>query len=325
MKDFIAELQRSYYNGEPLISNEEYDALIQRFPDSEVTIGHKGEVKHMFRMWSLDKKYPCRGDELPNLEPYIESPKLDGCAVDCLYINGEFVQGVTRGDGIKGRDITQNLKYLLPSWLDNAAPIMQITGEVVVTKAVSNARNYASGAMNLDSIQDFRSRVGEGGLMFIAYNVQTAEKECFSQAFHLDMQYLEAQGFYTILSDYTKKATTDGTIITDGLVYRLKSNNEYFNAGFTHKFPKGAFAVKQDDEGEWTTITDVIWQVGASGKVTPVCIVSEVTLEDAKVTRVTLNNVEYMSAMGITHIGQEVRIIRAGGIIPKIVEAKPYE
>lgn len=326
MKNFIKYLQQAYYDGNPLVSNEEYDALIRRFPDAEVSIGHKGECQHMFRMWSLEKKYPCRGDELPNLNPYIESPKLDGCAVDCLYVDGEFVQGVTRGDGVKGRDITQNLKYLVPAHLgDNYPPLLQITGEVVVTKSVPNARNYASGAMNLDSVQDFSSRLAEGGLMFITYNAQTSEKECFSHSFDLDMEYLENSGFYTILSDYTKKATTEGTIITDGLVYRLKSNNEYFNAGFTHKFPKGAFSVKQDGEGEWTTITDVIWQVGASGKVTPVCIVSEVTLEDAKVTRVTLNNVEYMSAMGITHIGQEVRIIRAGGIIPKIVEAKPYE
>lgn len=325
MKEFIAELQQAYYNGEPLVSNEEYDALVRRFPNAEVSIGHKGEVEHMFRMWSLEKKYPCRGDELPNLDNYIESPKLDGCAVDCLYINGQFIQGVTRGDGIKGRDITQNLKQLVPAFVSNSAPIMQITGEVVVTKSVKNARNYASGAMNLDSVQDFSSRVAEGGLMFIAYNVQTAEKECFSHAFRLDMQYLEEQGFYTILSDTVKKAVDNGTILTDGLVYRLKSNNDYFEAGFTHKFPKGAFAVKEDDEGEWTTITDVIWQVGASGKVTPVCIVEPVKLEDANITRVTLNNVDYMSAMGITHVGQKVRVIRAGGIIPKIVEALPYE
>ncbi|QQV88164.1 NAD-dependent DNA ligase subunit A [Vibrio phage Gary] len=321
MKQFIAELQRAYYDGEPLISDEEYDALIRRFPDAEVTIGHKGEEAHMFRMWSLEKKYPCRGDELPNLEPYIESPKLDGCAVDCLYINGKLVQCLTRGDGVKGRDITQNLEHLVPANVDYYAPIMQVTGEVVTTKDIENARNYASGAMNLDNGQEFMTRLMEGGLRFIAYNVQTCADGCLGAMYDNDMKELENLGFHTILSDNVKKAVEHGLIMTDGLVYRLKRNRAYFAAGFTSKYPKGAFAVKEDDEGEITTIENVIWGVGASGKVTPVAIVKEVVLEDAKVTRVTLNNVEYMKAMGITHIGQEVRIIRAGGIIPKIVEA----
>lgn len=321
MKEFIAQLQKAYYEGSPLISDEEYDALIKRFPDAEVTIGHKGEVKHMFRMWSLQKKYPGRGDELPNLEAYIESPKLDGCAIDCLYINGKFVQGLTRGDGVKGRDITKNLEHLVPATVDYYAPIMQVTGEVVTTKDIDNARNFASGAMNLDNGQEFMSRLVEGGLRFVAYNVQTSSDQCLGSMYKRDMKELEILGFHTILSDNVKKAVEQGLIITDGLVYRLARNRAYFAAGFTSKFPKGAFAVKEDAEGEITEIEDVLWQVGASGKVTPVCIVKEVVLEDAKVTRVTLNNVEYMNAMGITHIGQKVRVIRAGGIIPKIVEA----
>lgn len=321
MKQFIATLQQAYDAGEPLISDEEYDALVRRFPDAEVNIGHKGEVKHMFRMWSLEKKYPCRGDTLPNLDPYIKSPKLDGCAVDCFYVNGKFVQGLTRGDGIKGRDITQNLKELVPNSVDYYAPIMQVTGEVVCTLPIENARNFASGAMNLDDGAQFMSRIFEGGLQFIAYNVQTAADKCLGAYYDNDMRELGKMGFATILGSRVLEATETGEIITDGEVYRLRRNRDYFKAGFTAKFPKGAFAVKEDKEGEVTEIEDIIWQVGASGKVTPVAIVKEVVLEDAKVTRVTLNNVAYMEAMGITHIGQKVRIIRAGGIIPKIVEA----
>lgn len=324
MKKFIAELQKAYYDGEPLISDEEYDALIRRFPDAENNIGHKGEVKHMFRMWSLDKKYPCRGDELPKLDPYIESQKLDGCAVDCLYIDGKFVQGLTRGDGVTGRDVTQNLKELVPPMLDYYAPILQVTGEVVTTKDIDNARNFASGAMNLDKGSDFMSRLVEGGLRFIAYNAQTSADQGMGAMYKRDMQELEILGFHTILSKNVNKAVEDGLIMTDGTVYRLNRNRDFYKAGFTSKFPKGAFAVKEDEECVWTTLEDVVFQVGASGKVTPVGIVKEVLLEDAKVTRVTLNNVEYMSAMGITHIGQRVGLIRAGGIIPKIVEVEPY-
>ncbi len=319
---FVKQCQIHYYNGEPLISNEEYDALIRRFPNAEVSIGHKGEVKHMFRMWSLEKKYPCRGDELPlDLQRYVKSPKLDGCAVDCLYINGKLVQVLTRGDGVKGRDVTENVKELVPQEVNYGAPLFQVTGEVCTTKDIPNARNFASGAVNLDKPSEFMDRLFEGGLRFVAYNVQTEKDRGLSSRYTLDMETLGELGFYTILSDTVRRAVEEGVILTDGEVYRLDRNRDYFAAGFTSKFPKGAFAVKEDDEGEITVIEDVKWQVGASGKVTPVAIVKEVVLEDAKVTRVTLNNVEYMNAMGITHIGQEVRIIRAGGIIPKIVEA----
>lgn len=322
MKEFIEKLQQAYYDGEPLISDEEYDALIRRFPNAEVNIGHKGEVKHMFRMWSLQKKYPGRGDELPlDLSKYVKSPKLDGCAVDCLYINGKLVQILTRGDGIAGRDVTENVKELVPQSLNYGAPLLQVTGEVCTTKDIPNARNFASGAVNLDKPSEFMDRLFEGGLRFVAYNVQTEKDRCMSSRYTNDMETLQELGFYTILSENVRRAVEEGLMLTDGEVYRIDRNRLYFEMGFTSKFPKGAFAVKEDAEGEITTIEKVIWQVGASGKVTPVAIVAPIVLEDANVTRVTLNNVEYMNAMGITHIGQKVRVIRAGGIIPKIVEA----
>lgn len=327
MKEFIKQLQQAYYDGKPMVSNEEYDALIKRFPDAEDNIGQAGEIKHMFRMWSLDKKYPCRGDQLPaNLKDYIKTPKLDGCAVDLLYVRGEFEQGLTRGDGIKGRDVTDNLDLIVPAYIDGGFQdhiVMQITGEVVTTMSVANARNYASGAVNLKDDNEFLARVNEGGLTFVAYSIQIrSEMQGVEDWYFLDMSLLrDLGGFRTVVDADINRLCEEGAIPTDGEVYRLNSNSEYAKYGFTNKFPKAAFAVKEDEEGEITTIEDIKWQVGASGKVTPVAIVKEVVLEDAKVTRVTLNNLAYMELMGITHIGQEVRIIRAGGIIPKIVEA----
>lgn len=320
MKQFIKECQEAYYTGQPIISNEEYDVLVQRFPDAEDSIGPVGEVEHLFRMYSLQKKYPGRGDELPSLLPYTESPKLDGCAVDLLYVDGKLAQALTRGNGIKGSDVTANLMQIVPTCIDYAG-LVQVTGEVCTTRDVPNARNYASGAVNLDSDREFHSRVVEGGLLFVAYGVQTSKESGLTDTYEKDMELLYQQEFYTITSPYIVDCAEDGIIPTDGTVYRLNNNKAFYAAGYTSKFPKGAFAVKEDAEGEITTIEDIVWQVGASGKVTPVAIVAEVILEDARVTRVTLNNVAYMEAMGITHIGQEVRVIRAGGIIPKIVEA----
>lgn len=325
MKEFISQLQKAYYEGNPLISDEEYDALIQRFPDAEVSIGHKGEVKHMFRMWSLQKKYPGRGDELPlNLEQYVKSPKLDGCAVSLLYVEGKLVQCLTRGDGITGRDVTQNVSHIAPNIVPTKCKLLQVTGEVVALGSVENARNYASGAVNLDSSEDFIERVDKGSLVFVAYGVQSPVEYEYPTYFSTDMESLENLGFYTVLTQYVQDLCEDGICLTDGEVYRLDSNEEFFDAGFTSKFPKGAFAVKEDAECTWTTLLDVQFQVGASGKVTPVGILEEVVLEDAKVTKVTLNNVAYMEAMGITHKGQRVGLIRAGGVIPKIVQVQSH-
>lgn len=314
--------QDAYYAGVPLITNEEYDALVRRFPNGEVEIGTEGEIEHTFRMWSLDKLYPCRGDELPELTPYVESAKLDGCAISILYINGRFTQALTRGNGKKGNDISGNIATLVPDLLVGAPPLLQVTGEVCTTKDVKNARNFASGACNLDDFDEFIRRIHEGGLQFVAYGVNG---EGVNDTYTEDMDELACYGFETILTASISSLAASGAIPTDGIVYRLDNNKDYANSGYTSKFPKGAFAVKEDDECEWTTIEDILWQVGGSGKVTPVAVVSEVVIDDAKITRVTLNNIEYMKAMGITHIGQRVGVIRAGGIIPKIVDSEPYE
>ena len=319
--NFIKTCQDAYYAGAPIISDEEYDALVSKFPEGEHTIGTTGDTPHLYRMWSLEKKYPCRGDTLPtNLNDYIESPKLDGCAVSALFMAGKPVLGLTRGDGIQGKNILHNLRHLLPKQLSWSNSYFQVSGEVVVTKpeGLDNVRNYASGAINTKDEAEFLRKVKEAGLMFVVYNVQY---EGSKHRYYSDLLDDVSGGFNTILSQNVLDLVADGKILTDGTVYRLNNNAAFHAAGFTSKFPKGAFAVKEDAEGETTTIEDILWQVGASGKVTPVAIVKEIVLEDAKVTRVTLNNLEYMKLMNITHIGQKVRVIRAGGIIPKIVEA----
>lgn len=322
MENFIKQCQTAYYAGESLISNEEYDALIKRFPECEVAIGGTGEIPHAFRMWSLDKKYPCRGDVLPDTTKYVESNKLDGCAVDLLYIDGKLIQCLTRGDGIKGTDRTANIAQLVPKHIEEYG-IFQVTGEVCVSKVVANMRNYASGAVNLDDPKEFTQRIGDGGLKFVAYGVQLeTEHSGIYDTYREDMAQLAHDGFNTILSADIQALCESEQIPTDGIVYRLNNNDSFDEAGFTHKFPKGAFAVKEDEECTWTTLREVVWQVGKTGKVTPVAIFDEIELEGAKTTRATLNNVLFMQGLGVTHIGQEIGLIRAGGVIPKIVEVK---
>lgn len=313
VKNFIKRCQDAYYSGMSIISDAEYDALVKRFP-LEDEIGPKGDIPHLFRMFSLDKKYPNRGDELPF--EGIETPKIDGCAISLLYIEGKFVQALSRGNGILGNDVTDNIQLLnIPKVIRQKVPT-QITGEVHITKEVENKRNYASGAVNLKEPSEFFTRIVEGGLVFTAYSVQCeTEKVGLSGSYCGDMLILQDEGFLTCLNIDTKV----DWFPTDGIVVRMDSNNAFNAAGWTNKFPRGAYAIKEDEEGEITTLLSVTWQVGSSGKVTPVGHFEPVVIDDATITKATLNNVDYIESLDL-EIGCMIRVIRSGGVIPRIVE-----
>lgn len=321
MKKYIEEqirlAQEAYYRGTPFISNEEYDILVRRFPDLEGSIGPVGEVPHLYRMYSLQKVYPNRGDTAPfTSSDVVESIKLDGCAVDILYVGGNLAQILTRGNGIKGKDVTENVRMLnIPTKIAQKVPT-QITGEVFPLADVENKRNYASGKVNLKDSDEFFNAIGEGQLVFAAYGVQADKDQVgLNGTYKEDMRWLEAQGFLSVLdtSGVLDSAPTDGRVI------RVNSNNEFNRMGFTNKFPRGAYAVKEDEEGVVTTLRKVTWQTGASGKVTPVGHFDPITVEDAVISKATLNNVNYIEALDL-ELDCQIRVIRAGGIIPKIIE-----
>lgn len=316
VKDFIKRCQEAYYQGMSLISDEEYDRLIKRFPLEE-EIGPKGDIPHLYRMYSLQKVYYNRGDKPPfNPLGQVETDKLDGCAISLLYINGEFVQALTRGNGILGNDVTSNVRLLnIPKKISQKVPT-QITGEVLITKEVENKRNFASGAINLKDSDDFVQRIGEGGLIFVTYGIQcSAESVGITETYLKDMLWLENENFLTVVNvrSFFKWIPTDGKVV------RINDNNKFFREGWTNKFPRGAFAIKEDEEGEITTLTKVEWQVGASGKVTPVGYFEPVIIDDATIVKATLNNVDYINSLDL-EIGCQIRVIRAGGVIPCIVE-----
>lgn len=316
VKGFIKRCQEAYYQGMSLISDEEYDCLVKRFPLEE-EIGPKGDIPHLYRMYSLQKVYYNRGDKPPfNPLGQVETDKLDGCAISLLYINGEFVQALTRGNGILGNDVTSNVRLLnIPKKISQKVPT-QITGEVLITKEVENKRNFASGAINLKDSDDFVQRIGEGGLIFVAYGIQCSDESVgITESYLKDMLWLENEDFLTVVNvrSFFKWIPTDGKVV------RINDNNKFFREGWTNKFPRGAFAIKEDEEGEITTLTKVEWQVGASGKVTPVGYFEPVIIDDATIVKATLNNVDYINSLDL-EIGCQIRVIRAGGVIPCIVE-----
>jgi len=299
----------AYDSGKPFMSDADFDALSIKYDYNSFgtePVGKKGE--HLYPMYSLKKVFDDEPDPY-NLIEKIESPKLDGTAISLLYEEGHLVQALRRGrDGIEGEFVTDKMMYLVPSKIPTTDTI-QINGEVVCDKSIDNARNYASGAFGLKDIKEFETRVSY--LEFVAYGILPSIKSTYIK----DMVMLDNSGFKTVLTPNIAE-----NFRTDGTVYRENNNSTFERLGYTAKHPKGAFARKQSSAvaSELTVLTDVIWQVGRTGKVSPVAIFEEVTIEDAKITRATLHNPGFIEEMELS-IGDTIIITRSGGIIPKVL------
>ena len=309
IKAILQQASEDYYNGKPTMSDEQFDKLATYAQYDEVGFSSRdNRVPHAFQMYSLQKIFSNELDKNPlgNYKGDITvSPKLDGAAVSLLYVEGQLHKALTRGDGKRGLDITDNMKSLVPNSLGEfKGALLQITGEVVAPKTIKNARNYAAGALNLKDVKEFNSR----DLRFIAYGVQKSWNECWT----IDMSYLNSFGFDTVLSnDWT--AYPD-----DGLVFRIDNYKDFDSLGYTSKHPRGAYALKQRNEGVITKLVDVIWNVGKSGVVAPVAILEPVDIDGATVSRATLHNMRYITDLNL-EIGCLVEVIRSGEIIPRII------
>jgi NAD-dependent DNA ligase len=310
VENFLAECREQYHKGNPIIDDVQYDELERIY--GEEGVGHgvpKDAVPHLSRMYSLKKFYE-EEDSPPIIDSeLIESYKLDGAAISLLYSNGNLVRALTRGDGYKGTDITDKVKLMkdIPLEINNTDTI-QITGEVVASKDIPNSRNYASGAMNLKSLEEFVERT----VHFYAYGVEFIE---YGGDYTNDMLTLKYYGFNTVLDLHLNNPIP---FPTDGIVVRVNSNQIFGGMGFTSKHPRGAWAIKERSEGVETVLNEVIWQVGKSGKVTPVAILEPVEIDGAVVGRATLNNIGFIRGLNLS-IGDTVRVERAGGIIPRII------
>lgn len=309
LHQYLDEASRQYYTGNPVISDEVFDALADSINYNKVGTMAENEEQHLFPLFSLNKYY--EGESTRPLEGYANkdisiSPKLDGACVSLLYIGGKLVRALTRGDGIKGKLITDKFlatNNLVPHTIPHTEPL-QVIFEVVASKDIENSRNYAAGSLNLKDINEFKTRA----IVLLAHGVQPALTETYEE----DIQILANWGFNTV-----KESGLTAIFPSDGIVFRVNNNSEYFRLGHTAKHPLGAYALKERSEGAVTTLLDVIWQVGKSGKVTPVAILKPVYIEDALISRATLNNGAFIEALGL-EIGDQVHVIRAGSIIPCI-------
>ena len=304
----------AYVTGNPFMTDAEFDTLAKRVDYHELigdTYSIEKKGKHLHQMYSLQKVY----DEEPmpssmqGRDQIVETDKLDGAAISLHYVDGVLVQALTRGDGIEGEDITDKAYHLVPT-TSYVKTEHQVDGEVVCDKDIENARNYASGALHLKDIEEFKSeRLPH--LTFMAYGL----KPSMNETYYEDMGILVSCGITTVLSP-----GFEDKFRTDGLVYRLNDNEHYKELGYTSKHPRGAFARKKSSDVaiEETVLLECKWQVGRTGKVTPVAIFESIVIDDANITQATLHNPGFIEEMDLD-IGDTILVTRAGGIIPRVL------
>ena len=309
LEQFLDKASQAYYNGNPIISDEQFDELADSCGYNKVGAKQHGNVeKHLYRMYSLQKFYEDEDQKRPleGIRDVVTSAKLDGAAISVVYAGGYLVRGLTRGDGVEGQIITD--KLLATNIVPHRIPVqdvVQITGEIVAPINIENARNYAAGALNLKDVEEFRQRA----LSFFAYAVTPGGNKTYRE----DLAMLQSWGFGVITED-----NLDKIFPCDGVVFRVNDNKLFNELGFTSKHPRGAYAKKERAAHVETTLLDVEWQVGKSGKVTPVAILEPVYIGDALVSRATLNNPGFIEMLDL-QIGDRVAIIRSGEIIPCIL------
>ena len=308
IEQFLDSASKAYYAGSPIISDEQFDRLAESHGYNSVGAKqHENKAKHLFQMYSLQKYYEDEGTRpLEGVRSIASSIKLDGAAISLLYVDGDLVRGLTRGDGVEGQLITDKLlsTNLVPHKIP-VAGVVQITGEVVAPINIENSRNYAAGSLNLKDVNEFKTRA----LSFFAYGVQPTLADTFND----DLKQLQSFGFGVI-----NEPDLDKIFPCDGVVFRVNDNKQFFEMGYTSKHPRGAYAKKERAAHVETKLLDVEWQVGKSGKVTPVAILEPVYIGDALVSRATLNNPGFIEMLDL-QIGDTVAVIRSGEIIPCIL------
>ena len=280
MKDLLDMACLAYYqDGDPILTDAQFDRLAELHNYHNVGYTPTDGIRHTYQMYSLQKCFDILEAPFGVLGTNVVlSVKLDGAAVALTYINGKLTQALTRGDGIHGKDILDKMRLIVPEYIQIKG-IVQITGEVVAPETIENARNYAAGALNLKYLRDFMDRE----ILFYVHGMEDdgdymGDVE-YGDTWQTRMEFLKDQGFNTVHTHMT-----DG-LPKDGLVYRINDTYDFIARGFTAKHPRGAFALKDKQKGVVTKLEDVKWQVGKSGVVSPVAILSPVKIGDATISR----------------------------------------
>ena len=307
------------------------------------------KAKHLSKLYSLDKAQSAaevvawceRNQKVHKHNPeFSVEYKFDGLAMEIVYENGVLVRAVTRGNGEVGEDVTEQIKtiHTVPLTIPSK-DLLGIQGEAIMrlsaldaynkksNEPLKNARNAAAGAVrNLDPKETAKRK-----LDFMAYNVNFARDTKFETQQQIN-QFLKNQGFFT--GDYfvvaksfdevecqiqkVDKSRSKLDFLIDGLVIKVNSVKDRNELGFTERFPRGMVAFKFEPEEASTIVKNVVWQVGRTGKLTPVAELEPVELAGATIVHSTLNNLDDILRKDVK-VGSRVFLRRSNEVIPEIL------
>lgn len=375
-----------YVEDNPVLEDWEYDKLFRELKDIEAQypdlvtpdsptqrvggISEKFEqIPHKIRLYSLDNSNNYeelkswynrvlkdvgekKGSQLGLFDsPYddielVSELKIDGLAVSLTYKGGKFVQGLTRGDGVVGEDITNNLKTIksIPLKLFEDIDI-EVRGEIYMPvtsfdklnkrqleqnqKPFANPRNAAAG-----SIRQLDPKISADRDLSIFIYTVILDKKSEIQTHSDAMDYCKKLGFKT--NNYRKCKNIQEAIefceemkekrktldyATDGIVIKVNSFSKQNELGFTARAPKWATAFKFPPEEVWTKLKDVDFSVGRLGIITPVAVLEPVNLSGSVVSRASMYNFDELQRLNIS-INDEVLIKKAAEIIPKVIKSR---
>lgn len=372
LREVIERNNRLYYmENNPELEDFEYDALTRELkalekeypelvtPDSPTqhvneSVSNKfSKVTHAVKMESLQDAFSF--EELQDfdqrvrdagIEPeYVVEAKIDGLSVSLEYQNGRFVRGSTRGDGLVGEDVTENLATIkdIPKILPDAPEFLEVRGEVYMPHKAffalceqqeleektpfKNPRNAAAGSLRQKDARITASR----GLSIFVFNLQQLRGREFT-THHETLDYIKSLGFpvsprysvYHSIEDAIKEIETIGQMRgslefdIDGAVIKVNNLAARETLGSTNKFPRWAIAFKYPPEVKQTVVRDIEVSVGRTGVLTPTAVFDPVFLAGTSVSRATLHNEDIIRNLDV-RIGDTIEVRKAGDIIPEVI------
>ena len=363
-----------YYNqNRNEISDYEYDMLMQQIKNIEAQFPQlitedsptqrvQGlanstfeKVTHQVKMESLLDAFSYEelrdfDNRVKSVAPdakYVVETKIDGLSMSLEYVDGVFTRGSTRGDGVVGEDVTQNLATIksIPKKIKNAPKFLELRGEVYMPKEVflklvkqqedegkkpfKNPRNAASG-----SVRQKDSRItAERELDIFIFNIQQISDEYKLTGHKESLDLIKSFGFkvsprynlYNNIDDVIGEIENIGNMRgqfsfeIDGVVVKVDNFETRREMGSTNKYPRWAIAYKYPPEEKATILKDIEISVGRTGVLTPTAVFEPVQLAGTSVQRAVLHNQDFIDEKQI-NIGDEILVRKAGDIIPEVVK-----
>jgi len=351
-EELLISYQRAYYFGTPVVTDLEYDRLYNEVEASNpncVAVTKVGgdstnsfeKVEHTVPMLSLDKVYTT--EELLKFHTKIKygvigEPKIDGISIIIYYKEGILYKAVTRGNGLTGDDVTNNVLTIedVPKILSRPIDIA-VRGEIYLPKSeltrinkisevkYANCRNLTAGVMR----HKHASKVKGIGLSIFVYegyykdNPGTHEETLFELTkLNFKVNYFQCIHSETSLSAFINKFTQIRDSLDydiDGLVFKANNINERDTLGFTSHHPKWALAYKFEAPQAVSVLESIDVQVGRTGRITPVARIKPTELAGSVISNITLHNQDYINMLGLA-IGDTISISKHGDVIPAIDE-----